>query len=387
MGSHNQPPNLNIPPSSNTCDLFLIDTTCDILSSSSSLIEPEIKGHEFLNLPTYSFYLHNPRSNKRILFDMGCRKDWWNLPPAVSSAIAEKGIPGLRVTSDIDEILTAGGIDPASIDAVVWSHFHYDHTGNASRFPPSTDVVVGPGFKSAFLPGYPENPKSPFFSADFEGRQLNEISFNDSSPRIGQFQSLDYFADGSFYLLNTPGHTPGHISALVRVTPDTFVFLGGDISHFPGMYRPSEHIPMPEWVPPETKLDSRLPCPCPCALFMACHPGGAATEEEAQSSAAKPFYRPSSHANSWYEDPVEAQRSVHGLMEFDADENVFVAIAHDPALREVKPCFPEGTLNGWKTAEWKKRSHWYFLNELPVEGKVGREKLVDGRWKDGERVA
>jgi hypothetical protein len=43
----------------------------------------------------------------------------------------------------------------------------------------------------------------------------------------------------------------------------------------------------------------------------------------------------------------EALKSVDGLQMIDADENVFVAIAHDPALREVGN-FPKTTLNDWK---------------------------------------
>jgi hypothetical protein len=35
---------------------------------------------------------------------------------------------------------------------------------------------------------------------------------------IGGFRSYDWFGDASFYLLNTPGHTVDHLSALARTT-------------------------------------------------------------------------------------------------------------------------------------------------------------------------
>lgn len=48
------------------------------------------------------------------------------------------------------------------------SHWHWDHIGDPSTFPSSTDLIVGPGFKEAFLPGYPTKPDSPVRESDFE---------------------------------------------------------------------------------------------------------------------------------------------------------------------------------------------------------------------------
>jgi hypothetical protein len=48
------------------------------------------------------------------------------------------------------------------------SHWHFDHIGDITTFPGSTEVVVGPGFKDAFLPGYPAKPDSPVREKDFE---------------------------------------------------------------------------------------------------------------------------------------------------------------------------------------------------------------------------
>lgn len=365
---------LKVPPS-NTCEVSLIDTTCDITLPIISLIGPTIKGHESLNLPTYAFYIQNPRLNKRVLFDLGARKDWWNFPPSVLNAITAKGVSGLRITHDVAEILRSGGVELDTIDAVVWSHFRWDHVGNIQLFPKSVDVVVGSPFKESFLPGYPTGKESPFFEADFEGRNIREIEFEDSL-RIGRFRAHDFFGDGSFYLLDVPGHAPGHISGLVRTTPDTFIFLGGDVCHYPGAYQPSAYIPMPEVIPAETKLDERLPLPCPCSLFTACHP-----EPDPARSRTTPFYRVSTHPESWYMDAVGAQQSVDKLVEFDGDEKVFVAIGHDPTLRDVCDLFPHGTLNDWKRRGRKGATHWGFVNELPIDGKPGRPALVEGLLK------
>ncbi|KIX04823.1 uncharacterized protein Z518_05694 [Rhinocladiella mackenziei CBS 650.93] len=374
-------PALNAPASSNTCELWAVDSTCDIYCTSNLLLEPVAKGHEQLNLPTFAFYIHNTRLNKRVLFDNGARKDWWNTPPATCQGIAGKGAVGLNVKHDIHDILVAGGVDPNLVNAVVWSHYHWDHVGNIQLFPKSTDLIAGPGFRETFLPGYPTNKDAFFYEADFEGRNVQELRFDANSPRIGRFQTFDYFGDGSFYLLYTPGHTAGHLSGLVRTTPDTFVFLGGDISHFPGMFRPTPFVPMPENIPAETNLDSRFSHPCPCSIFTACH------RNESQGNArTSTFYHVSQSPTSWYEDFNQAQNSVDGLTEFDASENVFVAIAHDPALREVIETFPKSNMNDWKAKGWGKQSHWHFVNELPIDGNPGRPPIVDGIWKHGNHV-
>jgi hypothetical protein len=119
-------------------------------------------------------------------------------------------------------------------------------------------VIVGPGFRDAFVPGYPAKKESVFWEEDFKDRNVIEAPFN---MKIGKFDAWDYLGDGSVYVLNVPGHAVGHVSvaqsfggnvrrlihllpqvsALVRTTPDTFVFLGGDVCHFCGQH-PKEMI-------------------------------------------------------------------------------------------------------------------------------------------------
>lgn len=83
-----------------------------------------------------------------------------------------------------------------------------DHTGDPSLFPKSTSLVVGPGFKSnkQTFPGYPQNPDAITCQDAFEGRELVELDFA-SGIDIGGFKAVDFFGDGSFYLLQTSGHS------------------------------------------------------------------------------------------------------------------------------------------------------------------------------------
>ena len=56
------------------------------------------------------------------------------------------------------------------------------------------------------------------------------------------------------------------------------------------------------------------------------------------------------------------------LAEFDASDDLLVAIAHDGGLLDVIDFFPNGMMNEWQAKWWKEKSHWRFWNELPVEG-------------------
>jgi glyoxylase-like metal-dependent hydrolase (beta-lactamase superfamily II) len=42
----------------------------------------------------------------------------------------------------------------------------------------------------------------------------------------------DVFGDGTVVMLNTPGHTPGHHSLLVKLHDKGYVLLSGDLAHF-----------------------------------------------------------------------------------------------------------------------------------------------------------
>lgn len=262
---------LNIPQGNQCCKLCIIDATCDITVPPAFLVEPEIKGWDWMNMPTFAFYIKHESSGRELLFDLGSRKDWDNHVPAIKAL--HDHIPGLRVTNDVLDIVRDGGVDVDKLEALILSHFHFDHVGAPSRLPKSMKVIVGPGFKKAHLPGWPKREDSTFHEADFDDKEVIEAPFETGS-KIGQYDSFDYFGDASLFLLSTPGHAPGHISALVRTTPSTFVFLGGDICHFTGDFRPSQKLPLPDPIPQESFLDRAISRPCPCSAFLSSHPKG-----------------------------------------------------------------------------------------------------------------
>jgi hypothetical protein len=66
-----------------------------------------------------------------------------------------------------------------------------------------------------------------------------QTSLDDGTPQwrlLGHFpHALDIFGDGSFYIINAPGHVQGHVNSLARIGPPCFVLLGSDSCHFPSL--------------------------------------------------------------------------------------------------------------------------------------------------------
>jgi glyoxylase-like metal-dependent hydrolase (beta-lactamase superfamily II) len=50
-------------------------------------------------------------------------------------------------------------------------------------------------------------------------------------PSFALPHTLDIFGDGSVFIVNAPGHLPGHINLLARTSEERYMYLGGDACH------------------------------------------------------------------------------------------------------------------------------------------------------------
>lgn len=97
-------PPLTIPVADETVRVRMVDTTAAMVVNAKSFIEPVQKGHELLNLPVAAFLVEHRASGKKIMFDLGVRKDYWTLPAALQKRLGTL-IPALRVDRDTTDIL------------------------------------------------------------------------------------------------------------------------------------------------------------------------------------------------------------------------------------------------------------------------------------------
>ncbi len=130
--------------------------------------------------------------------------------------------PNVAPKVSVVDQLAQLGVKPEQINFIGISHYHADHTGQIASFPQSM-VLIGKGDWDAIT-----NPKpaagvnAPAFAHWISGGGKVEPLLNDK----------DVFGDGSVIILNTPGHTPGHHSVLVKLKEKGNVLITGDLVHF-----------------------------------------------------------------------------------------------------------------------------------------------------------
>lgn len=210
------------------------------------------------------------------------------------------------------------------------------------------------------------------------GRNVIEVNFNESSLSIGDFQAVDYFKDGSLYLLNAPGvsayldcilavrahipckHAPGHIIGLARVTPTSFILFGGDACHHVGQLRPTDHH------------HQHVPCPGELVAAARKSISTAAFPDSKQSvnasgnsgfdltSRSAPFFDVAE--GGAYTDPATSRVSAKKLSVLDANPDVLVVLAHDQSIVDLVDFYP-AKLNDWKAKGWKTQATWKFVDE------------------------
>lgn len=361
----------HIPESQSIVHVAIIDNTTRMGNVPASHYQGPSGAYPSLTIPgdpipSYSFYIVHQRSGTKLLFDLGLRVDWkTKSSPAIIRWIREAKVY-VNVDRDIATILREGGVNPLEIDTVIFSHQHFDHTGDTHGFAKDMKIIVGPGYRKAYLPGWPEQKCSWETTSDlYHDRNVVEISFSslrDSSRvlRIGNIEAYDYFGDGSFYLLNTPGHTIGHLSALARTSAadpaneSTFILLGGDVAHSFALLRPSPMLPLPTSIRLRSaSQDSAFPLQ---TKSIASTHYAYKDADEGYEARRKPFCC----ATGPHHDVHAAQTTIDGISELDSMDNIFTVIAHDHTLQDTIALFPKFA-NNWKRAGWREKCLWKFL--------------------------
>src|SRR5215510_8441210 len=161
------------------------------------------------------FLIAHPRGN--LMWDVGAVPD--------TAFKAGGGPPTLRAgtsTKTLQSQMAAIGYAPADITHLAFSHFHWDHVGNANLFAGATWLVRQSEREVMF--SEPPSPRT---------EPANFTALKNSRTVTIATDDYDVFGDGTVVIKATPGHSPGHQVLFVKLARTGPVVLSGDLYHYP----------------------------------------------------------------------------------------------------------------------------------------------------------
>lgn len=183
-----------------------------------------------LQVPLLAYIVRHPQAGP-ILIDTGLHAD------ALAGARHDYGpvlgtvFRGLRPAgATFTEQLRERGVEPRDVALVVMTHLHVDHT-SAMRDLPAAEFVcderewrAATGRRAA-LGGYAGHHLP-------DQARMRLVDVERTGEAHGPFgRSLDLLGDGSVVLVSTPGHTPGHLSVLLRRADHGPLLVVGDAAY------------------------------------------------------------------------------------------------------------------------------------------------------------
>ena len=150
----------------------------------------------------------------------------WDAGAVPDSAFKPGGEPGTLRYATSAKPLTAQlagiGYAPADITYLAFSHFHWDHIGNANVFAGATWLARKPERDIMF-----SDPPSP------RTEPANYSALKNSKTVFVMKDDYDVFGDGTVVLKAAPGHSPAHQVLFLKLEKTGPVVLSGDLYHYP----------------------------------------------------------------------------------------------------------------------------------------------------------
>ncbi|QWP77119.1 N-acyl homoserine lactonase family protein [Lysobacter sp. K5869] len=159
------------------------------------------------------FLIRHPKGD--LLWDSGPGDRLAATPGGVKIREGVRAVVAKTLQSQLDAI----GLRPDDIEYIAFSHFHWDHTGNANAFARSTWLLSRREVQA--LEGQP-TPTSvtPDNLSAYKQAKVELIDLD-----------RDVFGDGSVRILRANGHTAGHQVLMLRLPKTGTVILSGDLFH------------------------------------------------------------------------------------------------------------------------------------------------------------
>lgn len=169
------------------------------------------QGEEDFEIPVPWFLLKHPKGI--VAIDGGNAVEAAIDKRAHWGAVVDAYDPIMDLHQNCVEQARSVGVAPEDVRYVVQSHLHLDHTGAIGRFPNAVHIVQRLEYEYAFKPDW--FAAGAYIRADFDRPGLQwQFLGGDYTDRF------DLFGDGTFRMIFTPGHSPGHQSFLLTL-PNT----------------------------------------------------------------------------------------------------------------------------------------------------------------------
>jgi glyoxylase-like metal-dependent hydrolase (beta-lactamase superfamily II) len=160
----------------------------------------QIGGSSISHPSDCSFYIVNAGQNELVMIDCGAGESFKQLIENIKSV----------------------SLNPENLKALILTHCHIDHIGSASRIKERFGVKIIAHERDAdAIEGRVLGPTAAaWYGVKYQPVTIDHI--------MSQETEMVKFGNIEFYLLHTPGHTPGSISVYCDIT-GTRVLFGQDI--------------------------------------------------------------------------------------------------------------------------------------------------------------
>jgi len=160
------------------------------------------------------FLVAHPKGS--LMWDVGAVPDS-AIPAGGTGTLRQYGSSSKKLETQLAEI----GYKPSDMTYLAFSHFHWDHVGNANMFAGATWLTREVERQLMFAD--PPSPRTE--PANFSALR--------NSITLAITGDYDIFGDGTVIIKAAPGHSPGHQVLFVKLQNTGPVVLSGDLYHYP----------------------------------------------------------------------------------------------------------------------------------------------------------
>ncbi|TVY21146.1 Cytochrome P450 monooxygenase andK [Lachnellula arida] len=180
----------------------------------------------------WAFCIKDIQTGRQVMWDLGLSGRTENYTPWVQKyMLLQTEAVGPRIS--ICEQLAKRNVRGNEIDSVLFSHAHWDHCRPIDTEFPAACAFFGPGTAEHCSPGHLASEDAEE-TVEWDGRYFDSMrktqnwkEFSGPWVRFGAFEkAMDFFGNGSFWIIQAPGHMPGNLCAVAHVRDNQRIFDG-----------------------------------------------------------------------------------------------------------------------------------------------------------------